>query len=219
MPLDLSFHLPPWSQMRRRCTAIATMKQTAGYGSRWWSCCHEQHRTSSKYSVLPQLIGSLSCRAELEWSAGGANAVDGCVVLSMERMDRILSVDADDLTAIVDPASSMPMFPKRPCRTDYSTFLTRKRYVSTLGGNIATNAGACAVSSTGSLAITCSDLRLFSQTELSSRRDGGPSRVGGYDLTQPIRRVRRHPWRRYAGNAAAFTMAPPLLLVVSFPDL
>src|SRR5690606_25116622 len=35
--------------------------------------------------------------------SGGANAVDGCILLSTERMDRVLDVDAGDQVAVVQP--------------------------------------------------------------------------------------------------------------------
>ena len=35
--------------------------------------------------------------------SGGANAVDGCVLLSVEKMDRILDIDVDEQLAVVQP--------------------------------------------------------------------------------------------------------------------
>src|SRR5215468_1090706 len=35
--------------------------------------------------------------------SGGANAVDGCVILSLERMDRVLRIDAMERLAVVQP--------------------------------------------------------------------------------------------------------------------
>ena len=35
--------------------------------------------------------------------SGGANAIDGSILLSMERMDRVLEVDFDDRVAVVQP--------------------------------------------------------------------------------------------------------------------
>jgi glycolate oxidase len=35
--------------------------------------------------------------------AGGAKAVDGCVVLDLARMDQVLNVDRDNLTCVVQP--------------------------------------------------------------------------------------------------------------------
>jgi len=35
--------------------------------------------------------------------AGGANAVDGCVVLDLARMDQVLEIDRDNMTCVVQP--------------------------------------------------------------------------------------------------------------------
>lgn len=74
--------------------------------------------------------------------AGGANAVDGCILLSTEAMDRILDIDPARRTATVEPgvlngalaaaaAAKGLWYPPDPASRD----------ISTLGGNIATNAG------------------------------------------------------------------------------
>jgi glycolate oxidase len=74
--------------------------------------------------------------------SGGANAVDGCLVLDLSRMDRILEIDADDLVAVVEPgvvnddlkaavAEHGLWYPPDPASAPWST----------IGGNVATNAG------------------------------------------------------------------------------
>src|ERR1700729_701353 len=35
--------------------------------------------------------------------SGGANAVDGCVVLDLGRMDRVVEIDRDNLLCVVQP--------------------------------------------------------------------------------------------------------------------
>ncbi|MDA1185833.1 MAG: FAD-binding protein [Acidobacteria bacterium] len=73
---------------------------------------------------------------------GGAAAVDGCLMVSLERMDRIVTIDAANQTALVEPgvinravsdaaAEHGLFYPPDPASRDYST----------IGGNIATNAG------------------------------------------------------------------------------
>src|SRR3954467_7596302 len=54
-------------------------------------------RVASRYRVpvVPQ-----GARSGL---SGGANAVDGCIVLALERMDRILEIDASEQIAVVEP--------------------------------------------------------------------------------------------------------------------
>ncbi|MEX0706064.1 MAG: FAD-linked oxidase C-terminal domain-containing protein [Nitriliruptoraceae bacterium] len=74
--------------------------------------------------------------------AGAANAVDGGIILCTERMDRRLDLDPDDQTATVDPgvinaevsraAAGFGLFyPPDPASHTFST----------IGGNVATNAG------------------------------------------------------------------------------
>ncbi|MBM4420134.1 MAG: FAD-binding protein [Chloroflexi bacterium] len=74
--------------------------------------------------------------------AGGANAVDGCIVLSLERMNRIVEVNPVDMVARVEPgvvnaelkaatAEHGLAYPPDPASYERST----------IGGNLATNAG------------------------------------------------------------------------------
>ncbi|RCV48014.1 FAD-binding oxidoreductase, partial [Marinitenerispora sediminis] len=74
--------------------------------------------------------------------SGAANAVDGCVVVSFERMNRILRVDTAESTATVQPgvvndhlraraAEDGLWYPPDPASSPWST----------IGGNVATNAG------------------------------------------------------------------------------
>jgi glycolate oxidase len=74
--------------------------------------------------------------------AGGASAIDGCVMLSMTRMDQILEmVPADDfavaeagvLNANLDRAAAVHGLMYAPDPSSYE--------ISTIGGNLATNAG------------------------------------------------------------------------------
>lgn len=74
--------------------------------------------------------------------SGGANAVDGCIVLSMERMNQILELDAAERIAVVQPgvvnlalrraaAEQNLFYAPDPSSYDWSS----------IGGNVATNAG------------------------------------------------------------------------------
>src|SRR3954469_18573512 len=74
--------------------------------------------------------------------SGGANAVDGCLMLDLSRMNRVLEIDADDLVAVVEPgvvnddlkaavAEHGLWYPPDPASAPWST----------IGGNVATNAG------------------------------------------------------------------------------
>jgi glycolate oxidase len=74
--------------------------------------------------------------------SGGANAVDGCVLLALDGMDRILEIDEDEQLAVVQPgvvndhlraavAGHGLWYPPDPASSPWST----------IGGNAATNAG------------------------------------------------------------------------------
>lgn len=74
--------------------------------------------------------------------SGGANAVDGCVVLDVSRMNQVLEIDRDNLICVVQPgtvnddlkaevASYGLWYPPDPASAAWSS----------IGGNVATNAG------------------------------------------------------------------------------
>jgi len=74
--------------------------------------------------------------------SGGANAVGGCVILDLSAMNQILEIDADNLLAVVQPgvinndlkaavAEHGLWYPPDPASAPWST----------IGGNVATNAG------------------------------------------------------------------------------
>jgi glycolate dehydrogenase FAD-linked subunit len=74
--------------------------------------------------------------------SGGANAVAGCVVLDLSQMSRVLEIDRDNLLAVVQPgavnndvkaavAEHGLWYPPDPASAPWST----------IGGNVATNAG------------------------------------------------------------------------------
>jgi glycolate oxidase len=77
--------------------------------------------------------------------SGGANAVDGCVVLDLSKMTRIIEIDTDNMIAVVQPgivnndlkaavAEHGLWYPPDPASSPWST----------IGGNVATNAaGPC----------------------------------------------------------------------------
>src|SRR6201996_4436383 len=74
--------------------------------------------------------------------SGGANATDGCVVLDLSRMNQVLEIDPDNMTCVVQPgvvnndlkaavAEHGLWYPPDPASAPWST----------IGGNVATNAG------------------------------------------------------------------------------
>jgi glycolate oxidase len=117
--------------------------------------------------------------------AGGANAVDGCLLLNLERMDRILSIDTAEQVAVVQPGvvnadlsravDDLGLFyPPDPASWE----------TSTIGGNVATNAGGlCCVKYgvTGSF-VRALEVVLADGTVLRTGRATAKG-VAGYDLT------------------------------------
>ena len=74
--------------------------------------------------------------------SGGANAVDGCLVLDLSRMNQVVEIDADNLVCVVQPGVVNDdlkaavrehglWYPPDPASAPWST----------IGGNVATNAG------------------------------------------------------------------------------
>jgi len=74
--------------------------------------------------------------------SGGAAAVDGCVIVSLERMNRVLQVQPDDQTICVEPGvlNAEVTAAVRGHGLWYPPDPASKAF-STIGGNIATNAG------------------------------------------------------------------------------
>jgi glycolate oxidase len=116
--------------------------------------------------------------------AGGANAVDGCVVLSLEHMNRIKTLDDVGMVAVVEPGVINGQLKtaalERGCwyPPDPSSFES-----SQLGGNVATNAGGLCCAKYGvtgdyvlGLEAVLADGSVL-RTGCRSRRD-----VAGYDL-------------------------------------
>lgn len=117
--------------------------------------------------------------------AGGAAATDGCVVLSLARMNAILTVNADDQLAVVEPGVINADLQKAAHAVglmfapDPASFET-----STIGGNIATNAGGLRCVKYGvtresvlGLQVVLADGRVLTTGHRTVKG------VAGYDLT------------------------------------
>ena len=118
--------------------------------------------------------------------SGGANAVDGCVVLSTAAMNRIVEIDDVARTAVVEPG----VLNGDLAHAAHSVGLwyapdPASRAISTIGGNIATNAGGACCAKYGvtgdhvaQLKVALADGSMIS-TGTRTRKD-----VTGYDLTR-----------------------------------
>lgn len=118
--------------------------------------------------------------------AGGANAVDGAILLSLERMDRIVGIDEVNYTATVQPgvinsvlsravAGKGLFYPPDPGSWESST----------IGGNVATNAGGLCCVKYGvtsdfvrALEIVLADGRVLRTGRRTAKG------VAGYDLVR-----------------------------------
>jgi glycolate oxidase len=118
--------------------------------------------------------------------SGGANAVEGCILLSLTRMNRILELDRKSLFAIVQPgvingalkaaaAEQGLWYAPDPASWEFST----------LGGNLATNAGGLCCVKYGVTGDAALGLEVV-LADGSVVRTGGRTvkNVAGYDLTR-----------------------------------
>lgn len=117
--------------------------------------------------------------------SGGAHASEGCVVLSLERMNRILDLNPDDETAVVEPgvinadlnaAAAVHGLMYAP---DPASFK-----ISTIGGNVATNAGGlrCAKYGVTRDSVLALDVVLADGSLIHTGHQTFKG-VAGYDLT------------------------------------
>ncbi len=118
--------------------------------------------------------------------SGGANALDGCIVLSLTRMDRILEIHEGEQLAVVEPGVVNAVlsravldkglfYPPDPSSWDWST----------IGGNVATNAGGLCCVKYGVTAdfVRALEVVLADGTVLRTGRRTAKG-VAGYDLTR-----------------------------------
>lgn len=118
--------------------------------------------------------------------SGGANALDGWVVLSMTRMNRIVEIDKRNLLAVVEPGVLTGELQRAVAELglwyppDPSSF-----EISTIGGNIATNAGGLCCVKYGVTGDSVLGLEVV-LADGSQLRTGGRTvkGVAGYDLTR-----------------------------------
>lgn len=116
--------------------------------------------------------------------SGGANASDGCVVVSLERMNRILEINAIERLAVVQPgvinddlraacAERGMWYPPDPASSPWST----------IGGNVATNAGGVCCVKYGVTADYVLALEVVTGTGEVTRVGKRTAKgVAGYDL-------------------------------------
>ncbi len=73
--------------------------------------------------------------------SGGCVPIYGGIVLSLERMDRILAIDEDNFVAIVEPGVTLAQLCDAVEKRGLYYPLHPGEMIATIGGNVATNAG------------------------------------------------------------------------------
>ncbi|MEV6208724.1 FAD-linked oxidase C-terminal domain-containing protein [Kitasatospora sp. NPDC051914] len=118
--------------------------------------------------------------------SGGANAVDGCIVLSMVKMNRILEVDPVNRLAVVEPGVVNAELSRAAAAHGLAYPPDPSSWEScTIGGNIGTGAGGLCCVKYGvtseyvlGLDVVLADGRLLSTGRRTAKG------VAGYDLTR-----------------------------------
>ncbi len=120
--------------------------------------------------------------------SGAANAIDGCIALSLDGMDRIVEIDAGNRIAVVEPgvlnatlsravAEQGLFYPPDPSSWE----------ISTIGGNIATNAGGlCCVKYGVTVDFVLGLEIVLASGEMLRTGRRTVKGVAGYDLTKLI---------------------------------
>ncbi len=117
--------------------------------------------------------------------SGGAHATKDCIILSLERMDRILQLNPDDETAVVEPGVINAVLNEAAAAhglmyaPDPASFRS-----STIGGNVATNAGGlrCAKYGVTRDSVLALDVVLADGSLIHTGHQTFKG-VAGYDLT------------------------------------
>ncbi|MCY1032283.1 FAD-binding protein [Corallococcus sp. BB11-1] len=118
--------------------------------------------------------------------SGGANASDGCIVLSLLRMNRVLEVDRRGMLAVVQPGALNAAV--KAAAAEHGLWYApdpASWEFSTIGGNLATNAGGLCCVKYGVTGDAVLGLEVV-LADGSVVRTGGRTvkNVAGYDLTR-----------------------------------
>lgn len=118
--------------------------------------------------------------------SGAANAVDGCVLLSLEKMDRVLSLDPEEQIAVVQPGVVNQALAERAGEDGlFYPPDPGSRSISTIGGNVATNAGGMCCVKYGVTGDFVRGLEVVLADGSITRTGRSTAKgVAGYDLTR-----------------------------------
>ena len=128
----------------------------------------------------------LVAQGALTGLSGGANAIDGCLLLSMSRLDAIIEIDVDNGLAVVQPGVTNAALSRAVAARglfyppDPSSWQS-----STIGGNVATNAGGLCCVKYGVTADYLRELEVVIGTGEAIRVGRRTAKgVAGYNLAQ-----------------------------------
>ena len=119
--------------------------------------------------------------------SGAANPVEGGLVISFERMNAVVEVDADNHVAVVQPGVTLTDLDAKTAEVGLSYTVYPGELSSSVGGNVGTNAGGMRAVKYGVTRHNVLGLQAVLPTGEIIRSGGKMSKISsGYDLTQLI---------------------------------
>ncbi|MBC8094111.1 MAG: FAD-binding protein, partial [Pseudonocardia sp.] len=146
LPPALEAAVPPRHLLTDRDTMAPYLHDEAEWAPHGWAAAVVRPGTTAEVAAVVTACAQhripVVTRGAGTGLSGGANAVDGCVILSTERMRTIVEIDSAERLAVVQPgvvnddlraaaADQDLWYPPDPASAPWST----------IGGNVATNAG------------------------------------------------------------------------------
>ncbi len=119
--------------------------------------------------------------------SGAAQPVAGGLLISFERMNAVLEIDADNHVAVVQPGVTLTELDARTAEAGLSYTVYPGELSSSVGGNVGTNAGGMRAVKYGVTRHNVLGLQAVLPTGEIIRTGGKMSKIStGYDLTQLI---------------------------------
>lgn len=119
--------------------------------------------------------------------SGACRPIDGGIVVSFERMNRVLEIDTDNFVAVVQPGVTLAELDEITAKHDLVYPVYPGEYSASLGGNVATNAGGMRAVRYGVTRQHVIGLEAVLATGEVIRTGGKFVKAStGYDLTQLI---------------------------------
>ena len=147
--------------------------------------CTEEVAALARYAAREGL--AVVARGSGTGLSGAAAPVEGCLVVAFDRMNRVLSVDADDHVAVVQPGVTLRELDAALAGTGLRYPVYPGELSGSLGGNVNTNAGGMRAVRHGVTRHHVIGLELV-LADGTVVRTGGPvvKSSTGYDLTQLV---------------------------------